>query len=352
MTTTAQCLGAYKSSSVLITGGLGFIGSNLARKLVEIGDVEVSIVDALVPDQGGNLFNVKDIKDRVKVHTADIGDDYVINHLVGGVDYIFNLAGNVSHLESMLRPQRDLELNCAAQLTLLEACRNFNPHVKIVFTSTRQVYGKPVYLPIDEHHRLMPLDINGIHKLAAENYHQLYKRVYGLRTVCLRLTNTYGPRQLVRHNRQGFIGWFIRQALDGGVIELFGEGRQRRDMNYVDDVVEALLLAGASEDAEGEIFNLGGAAPVILSELADELISLTGRGSVNSVPFPVERQLIDIGNAYSSYQKIERALGWRPRTPLSKGLARTVEFYERNRTHYWEPDANTVSRSNAAAPGG
>lgn len=351
MTTTSRHLSAYKSSSVLITGGLGFIGSNLARKLVEIGDVEVSIVDTLVPDQGGNLFNVQDIKDLVKVHIADIGDDYVINHLVGGVDYIFNLAGNVSHLESMLRPQRDLELNCAAQLTLLEACRNFNPHVKIVFTSTRQVYGKPVYLPIDEHHRLLPLDINGIHKLAAENYHQLYNRVYGLRTVCLRLTNTYGPRQLVRHDRQGFIGWFIRQALDGGVIELFGEGRQRRDMNYVDDVVEALLLAGASEAAEGEVFNLGGLAPVSLSDLAGKLILLTGRGSINPVPFPPERQLIDVGNAYSSYQKIETALGWRPRTPLDRGLTRTVEFYKRNRTHYWEPDANTVSRSNAAASG-
>ena len=346
MTSSAQCLNAYKSRSILITGGLGFIGSNLARKLVEIGDVEVSIIDALVPDQGGNVFNIEDIKDRVKVHVANMGDDYVINHLVGGVDYIFNLAGNVSHLESMSRPHYDLELNCAAQLTLLEACRNFNPHAKIVFTSTRQVYGKSVYLPLDEQHRVMPVDINGIHKLAAENYHQLYHRVYGLRTACLRLTNTYGPRQLVRHNRQGFIGWFIRQALDGGVIDLFGEGRQRRDLNYVDDVVQALLLAGASEEAEGEIFNLG-APPVNLADLARELIVLTGRGSINLMPFPVERQMIDIGNAYSSCQKIERALGWRPETPLGEGLTLTVEFYERNRRHYWEPEANTFPRFNA-----
>ncbi|MFN2513003.1 MAG: NAD-dependent epimerase/dehydratase family protein [Pyrinomonadaceae bacterium] len=348
MTTTPQCVNAYKGRSVLITGGLGFIGSNLARKLVAMGDVEVSLLDALVPDQGGNVFNVQDIKDRVKVQIANMGDDYIINHLVGGVDYIFNLAGNVSHLESMVSPQHDLELNCAAQLSLLEACRNFNPHVKIVFTSTRQVYGKPVYLPMDEQHRVMPIDINGIHKLTAENYHQLYHRVYGLRTVCLRLTNTYGPRQLVRHNRQGFIGWFIRQALDGGVVELFGEGRQRRDLNYVDDVAEALLLAGASEAAEGEIFNLGG-DPVTLSDLARKLIALTGRGSISLKPFPLERQLIDIGNAYSSYQKIEKALGWGPHTPLEKGLARTVEFYERNRTHYWQPEANTIPRSNAAA---
>lgn len=335
----------YKGRTVLITGGLGFIGSNLAHQLLEVGASEVSIVDALLPDQGGNLFNIHNIKDRVKLHIADLGDDSVANHLVGGVDYIFNLAGNVSHLDSMLHPQRDLELNCAIQLTLLEACRNFNPHVKIVFTSTRQIYGKPVYLPVDERHRVSPLDINGVHKLAAENYHLLYHRVYGIRTVCLRLTNTYGPRQLLRHNRQGFISWFIRQAIDGGVIELFGEGRQRRDLNYVDDVVEALLLAGASEAAEGEIFNLGEDEPVSLSEVAEELIALTGRGSITSVPFPPERQLIDIGNCYSSYRKIETALGWRPRTKLHVGLARTVEFYQTNRAHYWGPHVAMLSRS-------
>lgn len=342
----------YKGRSVLITGGLGFIGSNLARRLVEIGGVTVTVVDALLPDQGGNLFNIHDVKDRVAVHVADIGDDTVINHLVGGVDYIFNLAGNHSHLESMLYPQRDLELNCAAQLTLLEACRNFNPHVKIVFTSTRQVYGKPVYLPVDEQHRIAPPDINGIHKLAAENYHLLYNRVYGTRAVCLRLTNTYGPRQLLRHNRQSFVAWFVRQAIDGGVIELFGDGKQRRDLVYVDDAVEALLLAGASEAAEGEIFNLGGAEPVSLSELAFELISLTGCGSVRSVPFPPERQLIDIGNCYSSYRKIETALGWRPTTPRQTGLRRTIEFYQRNRAHYWSSNADTLSRFNTATQRG
>ncbi|HVF29262.1 MAG TPA: NAD-dependent epimerase/dehydratase family protein, partial [Pyrinomonadaceae bacterium] len=292
--------GEYKGRRVLITGGLGFIGSNLARKLVELGDVEVSILDALLPGQGGNPYNVHDVCDRITVHTANMGDDWVINHLVGGVDYIFNLAGSVSHLDSMQHPQRDLELNCAAQLTLLEACRSFNPHVKIVFASTRQVYGKPVYLPLDEQHRVAPIDINGIHKLAAEHYHLLHHRLYGTRAVCLRLTNTYGPRQLIHHNRQGFIAWFIRQAIDGDVMELFGEGRQRRDLNYVDDVVEALLLTGASEAVEGEIFNLGGEAPVTLSDLAEELISLTGRGSVRCVPFPPERQLIDIGNSFSS----------------------------------------------------
>jgi UDP-glucose 4-epimerase len=340
--------GEYKGRSALITGGLGFIGSNLARRLVEIG-VEVTVLDALMPEQGGNQYNLRDLLGRVEIHTADMRDPKIVNHLVGGVDYIFNLAGSVSHLESMQHPLRDLELNCAAHVTLLEACRSFNPHVKIVFTSTRQVYGKPVYLPLDEQHRVAPLDVNGINKLAAEHYHLLYQRVYGTRAVCLRLTNTYGPRQLIHHNRQGFIAWFIRQAVEGGVIELYGEGRQRRDMNYVDDVVEALLLAGASEEAEGEVYNLGGDEPVSLAELAEELISITGRGTVRTVPFPPERQLIDVGNTHSSFAKIETALGWRPRTPLREGLRRTVEFYERHRAHYLKPDAGQFSRSQKRA---
>jgi UDP-glucose 4-epimerase len=345
-----QTLKQYQGRSILITGGLGFIGSNLARRLCEIDDVEVVLVDAMLPDQGGNLFNVADIASRVTCHVADIGNDDAIEHLVGGRDYIFNLAGSTSHVDSMLAPRRDLELNCAAQLALLEACRRFNPHVKIVFTSTRQVYGKPLYLPVDEQHRLEPPDINGIHELTAERYHQLYQRIYGLRTVVLRLTNVYGPRQLLRHPRQSFIAWFIRQAIDGGVIELFGDGRQRRDLNYVDDVVDALLLAGLSEAAEGEIFNLGGDQPLSLVELAAELIALTGRGVALGVPFPPDRQLIDIGNVYSSFGKIERTLGWRPRTPLRAGLERTIAFYRQHRAHYWTTDADTVPGAPASLP--
>jgi len=333
----------YRDRSVLITGGLGFIGSNLARRLVEIGGVKIFILDSLLPDQGGNRFNIHEFKNEVTVHEADMRDDFAVNHLVGGMDFIFNLAGNVSHLESMLYPLRDLELNCTAQLTLLEACRHYNPHVKIVFASTRQVYGKPLYLPVDEEHRVAPLDVNGINKLAAEHYHLLYHRVYGTRTVCLRLTNTYGPRQLMNHDRQGFIAWFVRQAIEGGVIDLYGDGRQRRDLTFVDDVVEALLLAGASEDTEGEIFNLGADEPVSLAEVAAELIALTGHGSVRAVAFPQERQLIDIGNFHSTYQKFQSTVGWRPRTSLRAGLGQTVEFYRENRPHYWEAGAKSAS---------
>lgn len=334
----SESLEAYRGRSVLVTGGLGFIGSNLAHRLVEIGDVDVTIVDALVPEQGGNPYNIHTIRDRVKLHEINLCDDWAINHVVGGVDYVFNLAGNVSHIDSMQRPQHDLQLNCEAQLALLEACRHFNPHVKIVFTSTRQVYGKSVYLPLDEQHRTAPLDINGVNKLAAEYYHLLYHRVYGTRAVCLRLTNTYGPRQLLRHDRQGVMPWFIRQALEDGVLELFGDGKQKRDLTFVDDVVDALLLAGASEAAEGEIFNVGGEKPLMLCEVAAELLSIAGSGSVKCSPFPLEQQMIDIGNAYLSYQKIESTLGWRPRTSLREGLKRTVDFYREHRQHYLADD--------------
>ena len=339
----------YNGRTVLITGGMGFIGSNLARSLVRWG-VKVIIVDALLPAQGGNPFNLEGIADQVEVVHADIGTDYVANHLVGGVDIIFNLAGHMSHLDSLVWPHRDLELNCSAQLTLLEACRNYNPHVKIVFTSTRQVYGRPELLPVSESHRVAPLDINGVHKLAAEHYHLLYHKLYGTRAVCLRLTNTYGPRQLLAHQRQGFIGWFVRHALTAGAIELYGEGKQCRDINYVDDVVDALLLAGGTEKADGEIFNLGGSEPVSLSDIATELIRLTGRGSVCHVPFPREQQLIEIGNCYLSSEKIETMLGWRARTSWRDGLARTVEFYRKHLPQYLEPHFDSVLSSSAAAP--
>ncbi len=339
---------AYRGRSVLITGGLGFIGSNLAHRLVEMDGVNVCIVDAMVEDQGGHTFNIDAIKDRVDLHILDIADRFEIERSIGKFDFVFNLAGNVSHLDSMVWPLRDLEANCRAQLTFLETCRKFNPDLRIIFASTRQVYGKPRYLPIDEAHACTPIDVNGVHKLAAEQYHLLYHRVYGLRATCLRLTNTYGPRQLIHHPRQSVIAWFIRQALTGGTIELYGGGQQKRDFNYVDDVVDALLTAGASREAEGEVFNLGG-AETSLRELATQLIELTGRGTILSAPFPPERQSIDIGDCYSSFQKIKASLGWQPRISLTEGLSRTLDYYQKYYDEYCHAHVDSVSGSLATA---
>ncbi|NIN65724.1 MAG: NAD-dependent epimerase/dehydratase family protein [Anaerolineae bacterium] len=326
---------SYRGKKVMITGGLGFIGSNLARRLVE-SEADILIVDSLIPDYGGNLFNIEDVRDQVRVNIADVRDRNGMDYLVRGQDYIFNLAGQVSHIDSMLDPYTDLEINCRSQLSLLEACRYNNPAVKIIHASTRQIYGAPDYLPVDERHLLHPTDVNGINKMAGEWYHILYNNVYGIRATSLRLTNTYGPRQLVKHNRQGFIGWFIRLAIDGAEISLYGDGKQQRDLNYVDDVVEAFLLAGATDSVNGEVYNLGGRRPVSLLEVVETLIDLCPEASYKLVPFPEDKKRIDIGDYHGDYTKIEGALGWKPQVSLRDGLARTIEYYRQHKEQYWE----------------
>lgn len=325
---------SFRGKKVMVTGGLGFIGSNLAHRLLSLG-ADILLVDSLIPSYGGNLFNVEGIEDRVRINIADVRDRNGMDYLVKGQDYIFNLAGQVSHTDSMKDPHTDLEINCRSQLSLLEACRHHNPEVKIVFSSTRQVYGVPDYFPVDEKHLLHPADVNGINKMAGEWYHILYNNVYGLRATSLRLTNTYGPRQLVKHNRQGFIGWFIRLAVDGQEISIYGDGTQKRDLNYVDDVVQALLLAAASEEANGQVFNLGG-EPISLLEVAKLLVELSPQTSYKLVPFPREKKKIDIGDYYGDYNKIKTLLGWEPKVTLREGLEKTLEFYRRYKEHYWE----------------
>ncbi len=323
----------FAGKNVMITGGLGFIGSNLAHRLVAYG-AKVLIVDSLIPDYGGNFFNIHGIEDKVRVNIADIRDQYGMNYLVRGQDYIFNLAGQVSHIDSMNDPFTDLEINCRAQLSILEACRRNNPNVKIVFAGTRQQYGKPDYLPVDEKHLQHPTDVNGINKMAGEWYHILYNNVYGIRAASLRLTNTYGPRQLIKHDRQGFISVFIRKILDGETITIFGDGRQIRDFNYVDDVVDAFLLVAAYSDCDGLIFNLGGDEPMALIDLVKLMIEVAGQGSYELVPFPPEKKRIDIGDYYGDYRRIKSILGWRYQTTMREGLKRTFEYYRKYREHY------------------
>jgi len=326
--------GAYRGSRVLITGGMGFIGSNLAHRLVEL-DAQVTLVDSLIPIYGGNQRNIAGIEHRVRVNIADVRDEYSMNYLVQGQDYLFNLAGQTSHLDSMTDPYTDLEINCRAQLSILEACRKNNPHLKLVYASTRQIYGKPDYLPVDERHLLHPVDVNGVNKMAGEWYHILYNNVYGIRACALRLTNTYGPRMRVKDARQTFLGIWIKRLIDEEPIQVFGDGSQIRDFNYVDDVVEALLLAGASSAADGGIFNLGSDETINLRDLAALLIDINGGGSFEIVPFPPDRKVIDIGDYYADYRLIQGRLGWRPKMPLREGLRRTLEFYRREREYYW-----------------
>lgn len=326
--------GFYDGRRVMVTGGLGFIGSNLARRLVDLG-ARVLLVDSLIPEYGGNLHNVADVAERLTVNVADVRTAPTMRYLVKNRDLIFNLAGQVSHIDSMTDPETDLEINCRAQLTILEACRRENPGVKLVYASTRQIYGRPSYLPIDERHLLTPTDVNGINKMAGEHYHLLYNDVYGIRACALRLTNTYGPRMLMAHSRQGFLPWFVRRAMDGEEIQLFGDGSQLRDLTYVDDAVDAFLRAGASDAADGEAFNLGGERPYSLREIAELIVAIAGQGSLRLVPFPESKKAIDVGSVYSDYGKIRRTLGWEPTVPLADGLRRMVAYYREHRDHYW-----------------
>ena len=306
----------------MITGGLGFIGSNLARRLVELG-ADVLLVDSLIPDYGGNLFNIDGIADRVRVNVADVRQQTTMNYLVRDRDVIFNLAGQVSHIDSMRDPYTDLEINCRSQLTMLEACRHHNPGVKVVFAGTRQVYGRPDSLPVDEHHLVRPTDVNGINKAAGEYYHLVYNNVFGVRACSLRLTNVYGPRQLIKHNRQGFIGWFIRLAIEDRTIQIFGDGSQLRDFVYVDDAADAFLRAGASDACNGEVFNVGGDEPISHRELTTLLIEVAGTGPrrVRRVAGRQEgdrhRQLLRRLDASSS-----GTTGWTPTVGAARGAAR------------------------------
>ena len=328
--------------NTFISGGLGFIGSNLALGLADLGQANI-LIDSLSPSYGGNLRNIapRSLDHLIRVNISDVRDPYSLKTLLQGAEVLYNLAGQTSHMDSMTDPFTDLDINARAQLSLLEVCRQVAPDVRIVFASTRQIYGRPHYLPADESHPLQPVDVNGINKLAGEHYHLLYSQVHGIRSSVLRLTNTYGPRMRIKDARQTFLGVWIRNLLQRQPFEVWG-GEQLRDYTYVDDCVSALQLAASSDAAIGEIYNLGGCGqPVSLLETAETLVAAARDLALPlaSEPFvvrayPAERKKIDIGDYYADDRKIRQHLGWEPQVGLLEGLRRTLAYYTTELEHY------------------
>ena len=318
---------------MLITGGLGFIGSNLTRRLIEHGNT-ITVVDSLIPEYGGNLRNLHDIQDKIAVSLSDVRDVPAINNLIKGHDFLFNLAGQTSHLDSMNDPITDLDINAKAQLSILEACRKYNPDIRIVFASTRQIYGKPKYLPVDEKHPLHPVDVNGINKIAGEQYHILYQEVYGIASSVLRLTNTYGQRMRIKDARQTFLGIWIRSLLEGKSIQVFGDGKQRRDYNYVEDVLDALMIAATEENAIGKVYNLGAPAPLSLEDTAKIMCQGIDGSDYLMIPFPEERKAIDVGDFICDYSAFRNQFEWEPQVNFEEGIQRSLEYFKKEIEHY------------------
>jgi UDP-glucose 4-epimerase len=291
-------------------------------------------MDSLIPEYGGNLRNLNDIKNQITVSLTDVRDVAAINDLIKGHDYLFNLAGQTSHLDSMHDPITDLDINAKAQLSILEACRKYNPDIRIVFASTRQIYGKPKYLPVDERHPRHPVDVNGINKIAGEQYHVLYQEVYGIASSVLRLTNTYGPRMRIRDARQTFLGIWIRNLLEGKPIQVFGDGKQRRDYNYVEDVLDALLIAATENTAVGKVYNLGAPDPLTLEDTAKIMCQVIENSDYQVIPFPEERKVIDVGDFICDYSAFRDQFGWEPKVSFQDGIQRSLEYFRKEIIHY------------------
>jgi UDP-glucose 4-epimerase len=333
MSTTCEVrLEAFRGARVVITGGMGFIGSALARRLVGLGG-EVLLIDSMIPEYGANAANIADFRERVAVNIADIRGGSALRHLLTGQDYLFNLAAQTSHLDSMAAPADDLAINCKAQLELLEACRAVNPGIVIVHAGTRQIYGRPHYLPVDERHPLRPVDVNGVNKMAGEAYHLLFHDVYGIRSRSLRLTNVYGPGMRIKDARQTFLGIWLRRVIEGEPFEVWG-GEQRRDLLYVDDAAEAFLYAALTPEAEGLALNVGGDEPCSLAVLAELIIAANCGGRYEIREFPPERKRIDIGDFVTDDRQFRTLSGWRPHTGLSDGIARSLDYYRHHLESY------------------
>ncbi len=329
--------GRLRGARALITGGMGFTGSNLAIGLVNAGS-DVTIVDAMIPGYGGNLFNIAPIGSRVTVNFSDVRDVNVMNHLVRGQDFVFHLAGQVDHILSMSDPFPDIDINIKGTAVMMEALRRHNPSAKLIYTGTRGQYGAAVSLPVNEEAATNPKGIYEISNLTAEKIIQVYNDAHGIDAVLLRLTNIYGPRAQMRHPRYGVVNWFVRQAIDGATIKVFGDGKIRRDFLFIDDAVEAILMSAVSPAAVGEVLNVGIDKPTDFIELADTLIEVAGSGRWEFSPFTPERKAQEPGDFYSDISKIRRLVGWQPRTALRDGLRQTVEFYRAHKAHYWASD--------------
>ena len=324
----------YANKNILITGGLGLVGSNLAKALFAQG-ANITIVDSLHPQYGGNLFNIIGLEKKVKVSILDIRDTAALASFIKNKDYLFNLAGQTSHLDSMVSPKNDLEINAVAQLGILEICKEFNPEIKIIYASTRQIYGVPQYLPVDELHPLVPVDVNGINKIAGESYHRLYYQIYGVRSCSLRLTNTFGPGMRAKDSRQTFLGIWMRKIIEGVPFQIFGDGMQLRDFNFVSDCTNAMLLAGSNEITNGKIYNLGSDEVMSLLEVANLICEIDQNFKYELVEFPANRKAIDIGDYYSDFSLIKNEIGWEPNTSLREGLIETIEYYRKHGNKYW-----------------
>jgi len=324
----------FKDKEVLVTGGIGFIGSNLCIELVKNG-AHVTIVDNMLPRQGGNLFNIKDIEDKVRVNFSDVRNGLSMNHLVKGKHYIFHLAGQVNHVDSMRNPIQDLEINCRGTLVLLEALRHNNRDARVIFAGTRGEYGSSVKLPVDEDHPTNPKGIYAVTNLTAEKMVLVYDDIFGIKGACLRITNTYGPRHQMAHDEYGVFNWFIRKAIDNEAIPVFGDGRILRDFIYVDDIVDCMLMTAVSDNAYGEVFNVGTGIPVSFIELAKKIVEIAGSGHAQFTEFTQERKEVEPGDYYTNITKIKQATGWKPLVSLDEGIKKTIEYYRKYKKEYW-----------------
>jgi nucleoside-diphosphate-sugar epimerase len=325
---------SIEGAQVLITGGAGMIGSHLAQLAAAQG-ARVTVVDAMLPLYGGNPINLQDIREEIEFIQGDVRDFDLMRQVVQGKDFIFNLAGQVSYVDSNQDPLLDLDINCNGHLKILEACREHNRGAKLVFASSRFVYGAIDYNPVDENHPFNCLSIYGIHKLAGEKYYRFYYDAHGMDTVSLRIANPYGPNQQMKHSKYGIVNWFMRLALDGKPLTIFGEGLQKRDYIFNQDLAEAFLSVALTPGTAGQIYNVGSGTGTPFKEMARLVATAVPGTEVVQVEWPAERYFVETGDYISNLEKITSATSWRPRTSLEEGIARTVEFYRANRQHYW-----------------